>query len=606
MAIFVLDAHTAELIAAGEVVERPASVVKELCENAIDAKATQITVEIERGGVGLIRIVDNGIGIAKEDIPTAFLRHATSKVRTQDDLDAICTLGFRGEALPSIASVAKVKLTSRSENANDAYCYDICGGQGGQPEFAAHPVGTTIEVRQLFYNTPARMKFLKKDASEGGFVGEVVGSLALSHPEIAFKFTREGKNVFASPGDGKLKSAAYAVLGPAFTKDLIELWGSEGGIEVTGLVTPPGACRASRSMQYFYLNGRLVKNSTIMAALEGAFRGFVMQGRFAGAILFVNMPPQLVDVNVHPAKTQVRFAHEADVFNVVYRAVKTAISGGAPQTIKPVAAERTENAHTIVVDNSHPNKAVFEGELQSAAGAVAYAVKSGARPYMQAQAQQNTTLRRLDIEYAEPIKENPIQVCFEAKTEVPQMVVLGEIFKTYIIAECEDSLCLIDKHAAHERIIYEKLESGRSEPDMQLLLAPVNVTLGAAEKAAVLENEQTLGKAGVQVEDFGGNTVLVRSVPADMDVGGVEDFVTELACGLVKDASDTQTKKTQWIMHSIACRAALKAGDKTPKEQLLKLAEDILSGLVPPYCPHGRPVVQKLTRKELDKKFGRV
>ena len=324
--IHVLDKHTAELIAAGEVVERPASVVKELLENAIDAGASQITVTIESGGVKLIEISDNGSGIEAEYIPTAFIRHATSKIRTEDDLNHIHTLGFRGEALASIASVARVEVLTRTENDECASIYRIEGGEDYPLEPGARGVGTTIRVQDLFYNTPARMKFLKKDSSEGTFVADIVGHVALSHPEVSFKFVREGKLQYVTPGDGKLRSAAYAVLGREFSRDLMELDNQEGVYRVWGLITQPRSCRASRSMQYFYINGRYVRNRTMMAAMETAFKGTTMQGKFPGGILLLEMPADLVDVNVHPAKTEVRFARENDIFDLVYHAVKLALA----------------------------------------------------------------------------------------------------------------------------------------------------------------------------------------------------------------------------------------------------------------------------------------
>ena len=324
--IRVLDKHTAELIAAGEVVERPASVVKELLENAIDAGSTQVTVTIESGGIRLIEISDNGSGIEAKYIPTAFIRHATSKIRTEDDLTHIHTLGFRGEALASIASVARVEVLTRTADAECASVYHIEGGEEQPMEPGARGVGTTIRVRDLFYNTPARMKFLKKDSSEGTFVADIVAHVALSHPEVSFKFVREGKLQYVTPGDGQLRSAAYAVLGREFSRDLVEVDNQEGVYRVRGLITQPKSCRASRSMQYFYINGRYVRNRTIMAGMEMAYKGTMMQGKFPGGILLLEMPADLVDVNVHPAKIEVRFARENDIFDLVYHAVKLSLS----------------------------------------------------------------------------------------------------------------------------------------------------------------------------------------------------------------------------------------------------------------------------------------
>ena len=349
--IHVLDKHTAELIAAGEVVERPASVVKELLENSIDAGASQITVSIESGGVRLIEISDNGTGIEAKYIPTAFIRHATSKIRTEDDLTSIHTLGFRGEALASIASVARVEVLTRTEADECASLYRIEGGEEQPIEPGARGVGTTIRVCDLFFNTPARMKFLKKDSSEGTFVADIVGHLALSHPEVSFKFIREGKLQYVTPGDGQLRSAAYAVLGREFSRDLVEVDNREGVYRVWGLITQPRSCRASRSMQYFYINGRYVRNRTMMAGMEMAFKGTMMQGKFPGGILLLEMPADLVDVNVHPAKTEVRFARENDIFDLVYHAVKLALSQPGTGERRFVFDSEKEND----VSNEHEN-----------------------------------------------------------------------------------------------------------------------------------------------------------------------------------------------------------------------------------------------------------
>ena len=726
--IHVLDKHTAELIAAGEVVERPASVVKELLENSIDAGATQVTVSIESGGVKLIEISDNGTGIDAEYIPTAFIRHATSKIEKPDDLNSIHTLGFRGEALASIASVARVELLTRTVVDEFATCYRIAGGEEQGREPAARAVGTTIRVQDLFYNTPARMKFLKKDSSEGTFVADNVGHVALSHPEVSVKFIREGKLQYVTPGDGQLRSAAYAVLGREFSRDLIEVHSEEGLYRVTGLITPPKSCRASRSMQHFYINGRYVRNRTIMAGMEMAFKGTTMQGKFPGGILLLEMPTDLVDVNVHPAKIEARFARENDVFDVVYHAVKLALAqpgtGERRFTFEADEKEKTEKENDIKDENSVKNNyftglsAVIPGQadpgtlpaqhwqasapqrnasvpaqtsscvsnsesatadpffsplatlhrIQSkeasstpetavpswrqsgpaedildpvvtlhspekldatevqitpqpfrAAAAEAQLdvhpeMDATADPLLDHMAAWNTVPAAPEIEAAtvpyqpeEPVQsEQPEQLGFDVPQGEEPLRYVGEVFRTYILAERGDELCLIDKHAAHERQLYEKLAANYGNVPSQLLLQPAAIDLSAEEKQALLENQPLLENAGLDVADFGGSTVLLRAVPADVEPQNAEDLLVEIADRLLKGSRDALNEHTEWVLHSISCRAAIKAGDKSSPQELMALAEKILSGEVPPFCPHGRPCVLKLTRKELEKQFGRI
>ena len=719
--IHVLDKHTAELIAAGEVVERPASVVKELLENAIDAGATQITVTIESGGVRLIEISDNGTGIEAAYIPTAFIRHATSKIQTEDDLNHIHTLGFRGEALASIASVARVEVLTRTEADECASIYRIEGGEEYPMEPGARSVGTTIRVRDLFYNTPARMKFLKKDSSEGTFVADMVAHVALSHPEVSFKFVREGKLQYVTPGDGQLRSAAYAVLGREFSRDLVELDNREGVYRVWGLITQPKSCRASRSMQYFYINGRYVRNRTMMAGMEMAFKGTTMQGKFPGGILLLEMPSDLVDVNVHPAKTEVRFARENDIFDLVYHATKLALAQPGtgerlftfdePKNEKSNEESKNEENDDIIQENAVKKNsftglsAIIPGQAEPgtlehhhesapapakpAAAPVLTPSHATAAPALaaahtaettdaavQAPAHSWTTVAssapigqdvslhspeapafraaaseaQLDIEPdgdepaaqdhmaawdpapqppkletvheeapAESIEEpaapaafdaapagTPEQLGFDVQEGPEPLRYVGELFKTYILAERGDEICIIDKHAAHERQLFEKLAANYGDVPSQMLLEPVVVELSAEEKTALLSNTELLESAGLEIDDFGGNTVYLRSVPADVEQGSAEDMLVELAAKLARGSRDALSEKTEWVLHSISCRAAIKAGDHTSPQELMALAEKILSGEVPPFCPHGRPCVLKLTRKELEKQFGRI
>ena len=709
--IHVLDKHTAELIAAGEVVERPASVVKELLENSIDAGATQVTVSIESGGVKLIEISDNGTGIEAEYISTAFIRHATSKIETPDDLTNIHTLGFRGEALASIASVARVELTTRTEVDEFATVYRIEGGEEVSREPGARAVGTTIRVKDLFYNTPARMKFLKKDSSEGTFVSDTVTHVALSHPEVSVKFIREGKLQYVTPGDGRLRGAAYAVLGREFSRDLIELKNQEGVYRITGLITPPKSCRASRSMQHFYINGRYVRNRTMMAGMEMAFKGTMMQGKFPGGILLLEMPADLVDVNVHPAKIEARFARENDVFDVVYHAVKLALAQpGTGERLFTFEADKKEekaenskkDADIIKNDVKNNNftglSAIIRGQAdpgvlpqqhwepakpaaapQQPAPAAAMQIptapselrwKGSAQnedmldPFVTLHSPKLETTKapepfraaasetQLDVEpefgetklhspqdhmaawnpAQEAPKEEPESApCAETEPDAPEAAeqetvlaepeqmnfdptadqpeplrYVGEVFRTYILAERGDELCLIDKHAAHERQLYEKLAANYGNVPSQMLLEPAAIDLAAEEKQALLDNIPLLENAGLEIADFGGNTVVLRAVPADVEPQNAESLLVEIANKLLKGGHDALNEHTEWVLHSISCRAAIKAGDKSSPQELLALAEKILSGEVPPFCPHGRPCVLKLTRKELEKQFGRI
>lgn len=729
--IRILDKHTAELIAAGEVVERPASVVKELTENAIDAGAHSIEVEIAGGGITLIEIRDDGCGIEPEYMPNAFVRHATSKIRCEDDLTAIHTLGFRGEALASVASVAKVSLLSKTAEEECAWRYTIHGGEELSLEEDARADGTTITVQDLFYNTPARMKFLKKDSSEATFVQDVVEHLALSHPEIAFRFVRDGKEQFFTPGDGKLLSAAYALFPKDYARELIPVEHTENGMHVTGLVTPPRAARASRSMQNFYVNGRFVKSRTMIAATENAFRGMLMGGRFPGCILMLELPADAVDVNVHPAKTEVRFARESDVFNTVYRAVKAAIlrpdslqgslslngEKNAAQPVKKAAPQGVQVSFTTLTQEAPAGDPVPATPVQTPARAEMHSIDAQpdapAQPAAAAEEKcvapaepkkstedflrrasarisggslysvpEESPVRMLGDSAAEessgqdaawrpagrgfarnpfagldiavddePQKQEPAQpaafvqpesMTKETTPEVPvaeeetavqpaadtfadttaavsaaqpaaaavpagdDLTIVGEVFKTYILAQRGDELCFIDKHAAHERIIYESLAAGYGSVAGQLLLLPVTVELSAEEKTALLAQQEYLENIGLSLDDFGGRSVMVREVPADIRVESVEDLVQEIAARLAAGQKEPLAEKTAWVLHSIACRAAIKGGDTTHYPEMLRLARDILDGSVPPFCPHGRPVVLRITQKELEKQFGRL
>lgn len=678
--IHVLDKQMAELIAAGEVVERPASVVKELVENAIDAGATQITVEIERGGILSICVRDNGCGIERGDVPTAFLRHATSKLQQKADLDAIGTLGFRGEALAAISSVSKTQLITRRAEDEVGTVYTINGGVGEECGDIGCAVGTTIAVRELFYNTPARMKFLKKDVSEGNAVAAVVDRIALSAPHIAFKMIRDGKLTRNTPGDGKLSSAIYTVLGRELAQSVQPVEHELRGVRVVGYVSKPTACRANRNLQYTYINARLVRSKTIMAALEQAYKNSSMVGKFPACVLHIDLPAQEVDVNVHPAKTEVRFSDEKRIFDAVYYAVKNALqtnvqrpsmqlerkghtspadkpaqavigsffdslhaqdfakmatqqtaAKGTEAAPVPTTATQTAPAQTVtpktaapIIDRTHTLSETLRfassGSLYNAGGRrvdLDIAVDDTppekptiSRPPMQspvvAQPERATDAADEDI-----IGEAP-RVAEEAAPEPdtveppqhPPVRLIGEAFSTYILVEQGDELVLLDQHAAHERIIFEELKANE-KPRGQLLLTPVSVPLTAEEYDAVLENIDLLNASGYEVEDFG-TTVLVRAVPVYLDGEDPVELIRETAGGFLEHRRTASTAKLDWLYHSVACRAAVKAGNRLSGAEMQALAERVLCADDIQFCPHGRPVAIRLSKKEIEKQFGRL
>lgn len=632
--IQVLDKHTAELIAAGEVVERPSSVVKELLENTIDAGATMVAVEIQNGGVTYIRITDNGAGIAREDVPTAFLRHATSKVRREEDLEAIGTLGFRGEALASIAAVSRVELLTCAAGETAGTRYTLEGGEDGHLEDTGCPQGTTIVVRDLFYNVPARMKFLKKDVSEANAVAGVVDRIALSHPEVSFRFIRDGREELLTPGDSQLRSCIYAVLGKEFSDSLLPVDYTLGGVHVHGFASKPAASRANRTMQHFFINGRYVKTRTAMAALEQAYKGAIMVGKFPACVLHLDMPPETVDANVHPAKIEVRFINEKPVFDAVYHGLKSALAAGdvpkqavlpvrptigQPQAeqlhMEPPAAPRSPASHIDAILDKPPAQPAAPAPAVPSAPPAARprpVLRDGTdAPYYAAPSYLN--IERTSAQPAAapepppappPVREEPAAPPPAEKASEP-VVYVGEVFHTYVIAQMGESLYVIDKHAAHERLLYNQLKA-MPHNDAQMLLEPVSVPLGREEYAAVTAELETLGAAGFEVEDFGGSTVLVRAVPLILSGCDAAAAVQEIAGGFVSGKRELTMDKLDWIYHSSACRAAVKAGDSSRPEELRQLAERVLQNDDIRYCPHGRPVCFELTRRELEKQFGRV
>jgi DNA mismatch repair protein MutL len=633
--IHVLDKHTAELIAAGEVVERPSSVIKELLENTVDAGATVVTVEIRNGGITYMRITDNGCGIAKEDVPTAFLRHATSKVRTEMDLEHIGTLGFRGEALASIAAVADVQIATCTDESGQGTAYRIVGGEEREFDEVGAPKGTTITVSDLFFNVPARMKFLKKDVSEGNAVAAVVQRIALSHPEISFRFLRDGRQEMLTPGDGKLFSCVYAVLGKDFANNAVSVDYTLDGVHVSGFVCKPSATRANRTMQHFFINGRYVKTSTAAVALERAYHGMIMVGRFPTCVLHLELPPEAVDVNVHPAKIEVRFVNEKPVFDAVYHGVRSALQAENDPSPAPTHAATTRQAESAFLRKDVPQKAAVQTVFSAFSKPTVTATDAPKAPLFtkpvsaaSVSLRDDTAVARpsidilVDDEPPQPIAVQPVTPKEPPQPAAPQREepadvpvtetaftpprILGELFSTYILAEHEDTLLVIDKHAAHERILYNDLKKKVQETASQMLLEPVAVALSADAANAVLEELPLLQKAGYILEDFGNMTVLVRAVPTVLAGCDVASVIEEIAGGFISGRRDALTAKEDWLYHSIACRAAIKAGDTTTQKELQMLTERVLTDPDVRFCPHGRPVSFTMTKKELEKQFGRI
>ena len=693
--INILPKHIAELIAAGEVVERPASVVKELLENAIDAGATTITIEIRNGGVQYIRITDNGCGIDHDDVPKAFLSHATSKIKDENDLNSIFTLGFRGEALASIAAVSRTEIITKTEDETLGTSFAVEGGVQTRYDQAGCPNGTTIVVRDLFYNTPARMKFLKKDVAEANAVADVVDKISLSHPEVSVRFIREGKQALITPGDGKLISAIYSVFGRTFAESLLEVDYKLDGVEVSGYVCKPMSSRPSRAMQYFFLNGRYIKSRSCVASMENAYKNSIMVGKFPSCVLNVKVRPDVVDINVHPAKTEVRFSDERKVSSAVYFATKSALESfdtmpelNLSRVVKAPQRAMPESVQLSMLDDEPEKKAdfsrsVFNSKTQEAPKSAAkpepkkdfwqtmpakdFSEKTQDKPQKinkdenepdlissaiknikvkneeerrsvpavnQPSRVQNNNLRVAEddsgikpIIKAEPVKQAPVQQNVAKNVEpvkAPQPHVepkpqteikpankpirlLGEVFKTYIICEFDGKVVMIDKHAAHERIIYNKMKAAAKENiASQVLLSAIKVTLNKNEYTAVIENIDVFKSAGYLIEDFGDGVVVIRECPMLITGDDVEDTVIEMASYLTENRTNIETEVIDKIHHTAACKAAIKAGYKNSTAEMKVLAEQVLYDDNVRYCPHGRPVLIELSKYELEKQFGRI
>lgn len=662
--INVLPKHLAELIAAGEVVERPASIVKEIMENAIDAGADKITLEIQRGGVTYIRITDNGCGIERSEIRKAFISHATSKIANENDLNSILTLGFRGEALASIAAVSRVEMMTRAKGEMIGTRYCIEGGEETLIDDAGCPEGTTLIVRDIFYNTPARMKFLKKDVTEANAVAGVVDRIALSHPEVSIRFIRDGKDALFTTGDGKLESAIYNVLGKDFASTLIPAEYELEGIKVSGFISKPFNARPNRTMQFFFLNSRFIKTRTGLVALEEAYKNQIMAGKFPACVLNIQVNAQSVDVNVHPAKTEVRFANEKLIFNAVYYCAKSALTEGDSRVQANIQQKQKQfvqkqympqpvSGQQIKIYEQQLEKVSKEDFWQKTTADEFKASVPEKKPVNSVSTKhvlRDDSVFRVEKDEVDLIPKTTVikpestvaikgetveipivveEVKAEIKLPEPTVVtesetvkldvveekeisevepyrVIGEAFKTYILVEQGEKLLLIDKHAAHERMLFEKYRASQDSIETQMLLMPVTVTLSKEEYSAVLDNLEVLSKAGYGIEDFGNGMVILNECPtavADADLAGI---VMELAGYLADNRKEIIPEKLDWIYHSTACRAAIKAGDKTSAFELNSFVEKLLNNPDIRYCPHGRPVLIELTKRDIEKNFGRI
>lgn len=621
--INVLPKEIYQLIAAGEVVERPSSIVKEMIENSVDAGAKNITVEIKNGGSTYIRITDDGCGIEKDDIKKVFVSHATSKISQKDDLNSISTLGFRGEAMASISAVAKVELLTKAESEDFGTRYEIAGGEEISFDNAGCPKGTTIVVRDIFFNTPARMKFLKKDVTEGNSVAGIVDRMAISHPDISFRFIRDGKQVLITSGSGELISTIYSVFGRDVSDALIPVDYSYENMRITGFVSKPTSSRKSRAMQFFFINGRLIKSQTAMAALEQAYKNSIMVGRFPMCVLNIELNPSLVDVNVHPAKIEVRFANEKPIFDLIYYGVKSAVE--ADRTVKEAAFTPTieqvydipEKSYSSKIDffkkkEDKPVQQTFRAEPEKDFWRVSAPTRDFSGKAEESEVVKIPVIQAVEPEeFTVPIKQQEEEIEQDDKRiivddgENISFRLVGEAFKTYLIVEIDKELYFIDKHAAHERMNYERFKA-QSTVEVQMLLAPVAVNLSKDEFDTVTENAELLNQCGFETEPFGESTVVVRAVPSLVGDSDVKDLITEIAQKLLEHKTDILPDKIDWIYHSASCRGAVKAGDKTTPQEQEMFVKKLLSMPEIRFCPHGRPVFIKISKYDIEKQFGRV
>ena len=625
--INILDAQTSNLIAAGEVVERPSSAAKELLENSIDANAKSITLEIRNGGRTLIRVTDDGKGFLREDIPKALLRHATSKISCGDDINGIQSLGFRGEALAAIGSVSRLEIVSkhRDENIGTRLTADE---NGIIMEDVGCPDGTTVSMRDIFYNTPARQKFLKKDGTEGASCVAAAERLALSHPEISFSVISDGERKFTTSGDGDLYGTVYSVFGREFAKTLVEVDYSLSGVTVKGFVTLPDAVRGSRAMQTVFVNERYVKSKTVQAALEEAFRSYIPRGKFPGCVLFVNLDHNLTDVNVHPAKTEIKFASERDVFRAVYYAVKNTLSASpAEKPLGEAVVKREETKPTLAdipVDEDpfvlptfkkaepqiqndidfFPNDKVEEQKQEKQEKPkTTFDANIGKEDLFDSERDFFFRDSAVPASAEEPEPSLPEQTVFVEETPAWRMI--GQAYDSYIFVETEENILVIDKHAAHERVLYEKLAANK-ELNVQELLVGVPVAIGREQASLLLENAAFLAEKGFNIEDFGEGAIIVRSVPSTLgNLKGLNGILEDFARSLSDGNHLSFAERCDRALYTVACKAALKARVKNRPEDDENVVRMLAENPHLHYCPHGRPFIKKIPKREIEKYFDR-
>lgn len=620
--INILDNQTAQLIAAGEIAENPASVVKELMENSIDAGARRITVEINGGGIKLIKVSDDGHGIYREDVINAFARHGTSKLTNSTDINRISSLGFRGEALASICAVSKVELLTRSREETLGTHICVKAGEYSEIHDAGCPYGTVVSVRDLFYNIPARMKFLKSEIAEGNKIAALVDKLALSHPEVFFKLVRDNKQILCTPGDGKISSTIYSVYGKEFFDGIVPVDYEFNGIKLEGYISKPEKCRhVSRSMQNFFVNGRMVKCKLAITSLEEAFKNSIMVGKKPCCVIYLKIPYELVDVNVHPSKIEIKFSNEEDISEIIYSGVKRAID---KYNLKTFPLGETENSYLSDLNSNkilsldkklnsfndnylnneveniknlvccEPNTFQLDSKYNSCTKDFYESIKSKTKKHKHLEKYKNAEV--------EVIEQSNISINFNLK----EIKLIGEAFRCYLILQYKEKIILIDKHAAHERIIFEKIQNQSYKHNSQIILNPLIIVLDKNEYSAVTENLDLFYKAGYEILDVESGKIKVKSMPMYEEIENLENSVIEIANYLMENRQNAKPQKLEWLYHNIACKGAIKAGKETSKDEILHLVKNLLDNPNLKYCPHGRPIYLEFSKKFIERQFKRI